>query len=256
MTDQLLETDPSTIDDNKDYYSELVGEGKKYKDEKALAKAVMHGTSTIDLYKTRMDQMREDMLKLREDNLAKANLEDLIDQLSKKQNTNHELPPVKEEKPGMSTDDLESLFETKLQQHELKKKADENLNAVRAKLKEQLGDKAPEILKQRTQELGLTDQEVSDLAKKSPTALLRVLGLEQQNNQSYFQSPPRSDKRTDNFAPTGEKKRTWSYYQELKKANPQLYYDPKIAVQMQKDAIEYGESFRDGNYYVRGLHEQ
>lgn len=254
MTDQLLELDQ--LDENKDYFSELVGEGKKYKDEKALAKAVAHGTSTIDLYKTRMDQMREDMLKLREDNLAKANLEDLIDQLSKKQNTNHELPPVKEEKPGMSADDLESLFETKLQQYELKKKSDENLNVVRAKLKEQLGDKAPEVLKQRTQELGLTDQEVSDLAKKSPTALLRVLGLEQQNNSNSFQSPPRSDKRTDNFAPTGEKKRTWSYYQELKKANPQLYYDPKIAVQMQKDAIEYGESFRDGNYYVRGLHEQ
>jgi hypothetical protein len=40
-----------------------------------------------------------------------------------------------------------------------------------------------------------------------------------------------------------QNKRTWAYYQELKKTNPKLYLDPKISVQMDKDAIALGDAF-------------
>jgi hypothetical protein len=40
-----------------------------------------------------------------------------------------------------------------------------------------------------------------------------------------------------------QNQRTWAYYQELKKTNPKLYLDPKIAAQMDKDAIALGDAF-------------
>ena len=93
------------------------------------------------------------------------------------------------------------------------------------------------------------------MARKRPKALLKILGVDREPRQDSFQSPPQNQRRSDGFAPRGAQKRTWAYYQELKKANPQLYFDPKIAVQMQKDAIELGEVFRDGDYYRTGVHE-
>jgi len=63
-----------------------------------------------------------------------------------------------------------------------------------------------------------------------------------------FQSPPRSDNRTGSFTPQGPKERTWAYYQELKKTNPKVYYDPKTQVQMHHDAVALEEKFKDGDF--------
>jgi hypothetical protein len=43
-------------------------------------------------------------------------------------------------------------------------------------------------------------------------------------------------------------KRTWHWYQQLKKDNPRLYHEPKTQVQMHKDASDLGASFKDGNW--------
>jgi hypothetical protein len=50
--------------------------------------------------------------------------------------------------------------------------------------------------------------------------------------------------RSDSFAPKSDK-RTYSYYENMRKTNPNLYLDPKISIQMDKDAQALGEAFFD-----------
>ena len=45
-----------------------------------------------------------------------------------------------------------------------------------------------------------------------------------------------------------QKKRTWAYYQDIKKKDPHKFLMPKLQVQMMKDAAALGESFKDGDY--------
>ena len=88
------------------------------------------------------------------------------------------------------------------------------------------------------------------MAKKSPDAFFRTFGLDKESAET-FELPPRTKQRTDGFSPTGKEKRTWSYYQKLRKEKPDVYRDPKTQTQMLKDSIELGEAFKDGDYYAR-----
>ena len=49
-------------------------------------------------------------------------------------------------------------------------------------------------------------------------------------------------------ASEAQKRRTWSYYQDLKTKNPTEYWRTKTQVQMHKDALALGEAFADGDF--------
>ena len=45
-----------------------------------------------------------------------------------------------------------------------------------------------------------------------------------------------------------QKGRTWSFYEKLRKENPNLYRTAKTHEQMVQDAMALGDDFKDGNY--------
>ena len=253
-----LDNSEPQIDENKNYLEELVGEGKKFKSPEDLAKGKWHSDQTIEVMKQRMDELRADYLKLREENTSQANLKELVDQL-KTQLASSKEPLANEDHrdtPKFDPKDLDVLVSNKVRELDLSKKQEENFNNFRNKLAERFGTNE-NALNQQINQLGLDKEDLVNLAKKSPTAALKALGLDQQQqHQDGFQSPPRSNQRNDSFAPTNVKKRTWSYYQELRKANPTAWHDPKTGAQMAKDATELGDAFYDGDFYVKGLHEK
>jgi hypothetical protein len=55
-----------TLDENKNYYEELVGEGKKFKDEKELAKGKWIADEYVKTLERSLDEMRNDYKGLRE----------------------------------------------------------------------------------------------------------------------------------------------------------------------------------------------
>lgn len=254
MTDNLLnEGDQPPIDPNKNYLAELVGEGKKFANVEELAKGKFFADQTLKTMEQRQDELRNDFLELREKYTEKANLEELIKQLKEDRASSSHTPEANDNKPALDASQLDTLISKKMEEAESNRKASANYQQVVSKLTEQFGSNYAQVLKQRTEELGLTGEDITALARKSPTAFFKTMGLE--TKQEGFQTPPRSTQRNDSFAPTSSRPRTWAYYQELKKANPKLYYDPKITVQMSKDAVELGDKFRDGDYFVKGLHE-
>jgi hypothetical protein len=240
--ENLLAPQDSPVEDNKNYLTELVGEQKKFKTPEDLAKGKYEADLYIKTLEKNFDDLRKDYVKVQENASTTAKLEELIRQMEakSKQNTTHEQPPVNDVKPAqLDPNELKSLVSNAVQEMKISDKQQENFNLVKTKLKEQFGDKYQEVLKQRITELELTDDDINTLAKKSPTAFFKTIGLEEKRQGDQYQAPPPNVNR---FTPQGKQKRTWSYYKGLKEKNPNILLDPKINVQMHNDVLELGET--------------
>jgi hypothetical protein len=247
-----VHNDP-VIDPNKDYFSELVGEGKKYKDTVAAGRAIVEKDHFIDHIKRENNQLREDYMKLHEEYKAGAKLQELIDQLKAQQQASSDNLNANDVKDSTAFDpkQIESLVSSKLQEFEANKKEQENYNYVKEKLVERFGPNFKEALRQHSESLGMSPEYVDDLARKAPKALLSALGAEGTGSpRETFQSPPTSSVKTA-FSPKTEQ-RTWSYYQKLRRDHPKVYYDPKTQVQLHKDAMALGPAFEDGDWETLG----
>lgn len=210
------------VDPNKDYYEELVGEGRKYADNQAFARSRVEA----DLHIARLE---DEQKRLREDLATRIGYETFLDQLKKTPlNTQAPQLPVEpaKEPSAITPADIERLLEQKMQQHEYSRNAQQNLNIVKAKLQEVYGPSYAQRLKLATQELQMSEQFVEGLAQSNPKALFRLLNIDAQpTKDNLFQAPPRSE-----FSPSSSatKGRGDSYYNDIYKKNPNLYWTPKI----------------------------
>lgn len=255
MTPNLLDnnSDLPTIDPNKNYVEELVGEGKKFKTIEDLARGKYEADAFLKTMQMRQDELRKDYLKVQEEAESRAKLADLIDQLSKRQTQsssdfNHNANDLINEKPGLKPEDVESLIDARLVTRETQKRYSDNYNLVKAKLQERFGNNYQSTVSEQIEDLGITSEEFTEMARRSPKVLLKTLGLDQPVQREQYQNPLQSQQR-GTFKPTSNEKRTWSYYQNLKKNDPKSYSDPKTTVQMHKDYAELGASFEDGDFH-------
>jgi len=233
----LLDT-PADLPDERD---EILAKWKDKPLEEVL-KAKVESDLYIKTLERQKDELRTDYLKQREELLAKQKFEELIDRYENKTKEFQEQTPPTEVAKPFDPKEIEQLVLNKIQETKSIEKQTDNFNKVQNKLQERFGNNYSSVLKEQQNTLGLSDNEINDLAKKSPEAFFRIMGLNDQAPRESYQSPPRSNQRNDQFTPKSAK-RDWNYYQELKKANPKLYLDPKISVQMHNDALEQGESF-------------
>jgi hypothetical protein len=250
----LGETPPNepVIDLNKNYLEDLVGEGKKFKTAADLARGKYEADTFIETLKRQQDELRADYLRLRDEAEARAKLEDLITKFENGQkNTDPNNPPEQRvNTPVYKPEEVESLVSKKILENEASKKEQENFQSVQNRMKEVLGDDYQRIVRNRINELGVTEEYVNEQARKYPKALIKLLGVEDNDSQrgQQFQTPPQSARRSDSFAPKGADKRSWSYYQRMKQEDPKRYYDPKTNIQMHNDAIALGDAFKDGDF--------
>lgn len=245
-TDNILNQgdDLVMIDESKDYLEDLVGEDKKFKDVKALAKGKAYSDAHIAILEKRFDALSEDYLKLKEQNDAGAKLQDLLDKLEKQQLPSRDLTPNnsnEDTKPKLGLDEVESLVSSKILQHEQTQREAENYRRVETKLLEQYGSDYKNVLRRKAKDLSISDDEVNSMARKNPTLFLKTFDLEAKHGTT-FQAPPKSD---ISFTPKPAEKRTWSYYLKMKEKDPKAWLDKKIAIQMEKDSQALGREFFD-----------
>jgi|SRR6201996_2070597 len=236
MADSLITDDNQSVEDRTSLLA-------KWKDKPA--EEVLNAKVESDLYiKTltaRLDDLKKDYLQLREQHQAGEDLKTLIDQMKTRQETGQPPAPRSEEvQTAIKPEEIEALVSQKLNAHQIAQKQRENFDYVQAKLKEQLGNDYQAIYKQRLDNLGLTPEFADELAKTHPNVFIKTLELE--TTQRSTQPVVTSTQRQASFKPNTPK-RDWNYYQELKKTNPRMYLDPKIAIQMHDDAIALGDAF-------------
>lgn len=254
MTDDLLSgagKTASQIDPNKDYLLELVGEGKKFKTPQDMARGKAEADVFIETLTREKDELRNEYLRIKEDSDKRAKLEDLIDRFSNKlqQPASSEHTPANvDNQPKFDPTQLESLVANEYQKNKKLEKEQANFRMVQDKLKERYGDNYPTILQNQMEDLGLTADQINNLARTAPKAFFNTLELNEVKKDS-FQTPVGSTQRSNAFQGKGQTKRTWSHYQEMKQKNPGLYMDPKTNLQMDKDHQELGAAFEDGDFH-------
>lgn len=241
MVESLLEDKPAELK-----WEDYVGEGKQFPDQITLLKSKLDTNQYAKVLEARIDDIREDYLKLRENAVTEAKLADMLRQVEDRKAlaSSQQEPILTKQEPSAKPEDVRNLVSEEVLRLRRQDQEQANFETVRSKLKEQFGDNYPQAVRNRISELGLSENDFNDMARKSPNAVINALGLNSQVRET-FQAPPQS---SGSFRPQGATKRTWSYYQDLKKSNPRLYLDPKIATQMHNDALALGNSFYDGDF--------
>lgn len=243
------------LTEDKNYLTELVGEGKKFRSPEDLAKGKAQSDQYIKDLESRLDEQREQYLKLFEESNKRAKAEDLVNQLrAERQPTNQGIQPTAtntDVKPSFNPDEIETFISRKIQENDLKKTQTENFNLVMKTLQEKLGSNYAQTLTAQANELGLSQDYVNQMAATHPKVFLKTFGLDEQTTPTRnIWQPVKNENNSSMFKPQAQK-RSWSYYQDLKKTNPGLYNSPKIQKQMHDDANTMGmDNFADGDFHA------
>lgn len=170
-----------------DPVKEWVGEGKKYKDlETALASipAAQTHISTIEQENQRMKEMLE---QLQSEVEKRKSLEDVLGELKQK-------PAEEPKQQAVDTSQFESLIDRHLQERESKRKQQENINAVKAKLSSVFGEHAKDKYVQKANELGVGVEWMNNAAATSPNAVYALFP----ELKGTTEAPPRKFEPTHN----------------------------------------------------------
>lgn len=253
ILDNTNQNDQIQIDPNKNYLEDLVGEGKKFKSPEDLARGKAEADLYIEHMKARMDELRQDHTKLRDEYNAGPKLKEVLDQyVQDLKQSQVAVQPTGQEDKSIPLD--ENKISDIVRQHIAATKQleaeENNARSVESRLQEAYGPNYKQLVSQQISQLGLSVDFFNDLARKHPAVLYRTLGLEGQRQQEVFQTPPTSTHRSDPFGTSP--KRTWSYYQQIRKTDPARYRNPKTQDQMFKDAMELGDAFQDGDWIKTG----
>ena len=236
---------PPQADPAKNYLEELVGDGKKFKTAEELAR----GKAEADAFIERLKQEQE---ALRNELNTKLTLEQYIDKMSGTGITN--TPPPNEPNgnqgenlQGLKPEDVERLIDQRVSAREAERIQNENLRTVKETLSQQLGPDFSTKLKSIGQNIGMSEQDMTDMARTRPKALLALVGASAPQSQAPAASPlftPPTG--VSSFRSEGQPvDRTQKYYDNLKKNSPSDYWSPATQNQLHKDAIRLGEKFFD-----------
>lgn len=232
--------DSNIQEPNKDYFSDLVGEDKKYKDQQALAFSRLKADEHIQKLETEMSELRKDLQ-------ARTTLAELTDKWAQMQTQTTERRvdddnQLQRKDSDLTPEKIDSIFNTRLTEYEKTKARQANANLVKTELKKTLGDNYSSKLKDELNRLGISDEYANRMAEEQPQAFLKLVSPSP-NRDDRFAAPPRSTVAAP-FAPSNTE-RTNSYYEKIRTSDPNLYWSPKVQNQLHDDAIRLGEKFFD-----------
>lgn len=215
----------------------------KDKSKEEILEAKINSDLFVKTLTKRQDDISKDYLEARKQLDAQASLQELVDKLSQKTTSNSAPPNANEGTESHKPEpiDMDKRVRELIEETRRVERQTANANLVQSKLKERFGNSYQSVLR----DTGLSEKQINEIAGDSPEAIFRLVGLDSAPKEN-FQAPPKNAQ-LPSFAPRGQTKRDWIYYQELKKTDPKLYLDPKIAVQMHNDAVEQGEAFYGHN---------
>lgn len=234
MTGNIFET-PATPEVK---FEDLVGDGKKYADNNAAAKAITEKDAFIA-------RLLEEARRRDEDIKAAANtkaFEDRMTALEQAQLAERREPLPREATPATVTPQLdeEAVFAL-MEKREQANARTRNLIAVKDKLTEVYGAEFPNRVKARAAELNISIGQLNAMAAETPQAFFALIGLTSQKPVDNT-APPATRHNSASFAPEVGKKNN-AYYQNLRKTNPSLYWTPAVQMEEYQELKRQGEQF-------------
>ena len=231
-----VEEDVVTIDESVDYYSELVGEGKKFKTEKDLAR----GKWESDQY---IKKLRADLEAAKAELQNKSSMEELVNKLRNEERPS-ESPSPTPERPVLSEDDFENKVLELLAKRERERNLETNMERVTRVLEESLGssDAARLALVKAAKDTGMSMNEIRELAQRSPNAVFKLIGVNDSGRQPQVPTVPRNQYNPA-ASEVGGTARNSAYYERMKQTDPKRYFSEKTTVEMIRDRKALGDKF-------------
>jgi hypothetical protein len=244
MTDLFNDSDDTPeVDPNKDHFSELVGEGKKYKDSQAAGRALVEKDAFIERLKTEAHGLRQELN-------TRLKLEEVIDRISSasKSPTSEQPPrePDKEQSASqLSPEDVQKLVADTLTDTEKKTQARRNLAFVEEKLQEAFGPTFRRTVKAQAAKLQVGESFLQNLAAEQPAAFLKLMEVEGREHSSVTPPPaPSVNSAALGFKPNSGIKRK-SYFDSIKKQDPRRYWSVAVQNELHAEALKQGQTFFD-----------
>lgn len=236
---QATNTDPVI---NGSYRELLVGEGKKFKDDEALAKGKLEGDRHITTLEAELATLRTELNK-------RKTLEEVVEQIKSARvqpDSGNNQKPIVPETPSdagiNNKDDILKLVNQTINQQKTIDQARLNVETVRSELHKVWGDAYPEKLAQATKELEVSKEFLASMAETNPKAFLKVVqgAVPPRAGDPNISSPPRNS-----ATPSANNlvQGTFKTYMEEQKKNPKLRYDRDYQAKLHREALENPDHF-------------
>jgi hypothetical protein len=236
---------PVTAEEVTVSIDDLVGEGQKYKTVEDLVKAVVFKDQHITRLETENRGMRDDLR-------ASKRLEEVVEQLSKvavgespANSGGNQSERERGDAPALSAEDLEQLIDQGMTKREKAARQRDNLGEVSRALANTWGSNYAAQLREQAKVLGVGEDFLNSVAAENPQAFYRLVGLQANAPVPSVFAPPASAVNSTGIQTRKVNDRTETYYADLKKKDPALYWSPKVQNQMHADAFRLEEKFFD-----------
>jgi hypothetical protein len=234
-------------DPNVDYADQLVGEGKRYKDLAALARAKVESDAFIERLKTENAAQREALK-------GEQKLDEFFDKLKSTlptpgtpstpvTNPGEQQPnqsPNPNNNQALSPEDVLKLMDKRDQVT----REQRNLETAVSKVQEVFGANYKSVMAQKAADLGMAPEALVSLAKTQPQAFLKLVEADKAPSNSGT-APPRSSVNTNSFTANPSQARDKKHYDALRKqmGDRKFFSNREVQNQMHKDAQEQREAF-------------
>lgn len=139
-----------------------------------------------------------------------------------------------QEQPSLDEDALVGKIEQRLTEKQKEQQRTQNFDAVQARLLKEYGDagKANASVEKAASESGLSTQALIDMAKESPKAFYKLVGVDAPQQQAPTGQPTRSNQLSDG-SDTGVVKDR-AYFARMRRENPRQYWKTSTQAEFRK----------------------
>jgi hypothetical protein len=220
---------------------QFVGEGKKYSDSDAVAKALVEKDTFIQRLLDEKRQLEADFkaaqnLQAYNDRIAALEARAQVERVEPTPPTNAPSTPTPS---GVDEATVQRLIE----QREASQKRTRNLLEVKDKLTEVFGDDYPTRVKAQAQALGIDMAKLNELAAETPSAFYALIGLDRPAQRAGDVAPPATQVNSASQFNANVGKKNNKYYSELRRTKPNEYYTPRIAMEEFNELKRQGPAF-------------
>lgn len=251
MSDTLFERQ-ETLPSKEEYVVKVKEKFSKAEGELDTA-ALLDAKAESDRF---IDQLKEETKSLRNELSSRQSVEEALGKLvqgnTNRSTSNNNQPPVEErllnemnsQKPNessLSKEDVMSMVRDALVSESSKAKKLSNLQHARSELEKNLGPNYVSHLTKKAEELGVPTEFFDKLASESPKALIALVN-QSSSNKDVLSTPPSSNGMNSSINGSGNKK-TYKYYEDLRKKDSKTYWSPSVQNEMFKTLQAMGPDF-------------
>ena len=207
-----------------DEVKELIGEGKKYASVEEALKALRFSQEHISTIERENADMREKL----------HSAESIQEMLDKKRGNDSSFDISK----------IDEVIDQKLSAREKQNVMTSNIQTVDSQMKTMFGEKAVEVLRNKSSELGVSVDHMMSTAATSPKAFMSWFTSSKEASKSDgFSTSVNTDNNAFSDSQNKSKPFTYNYYNEMRRSNPSEYWKPQIQKEMHDKMLATGEDF-------------